>query len=158
MPPLGDNADIRVLNNGHLRILNNISLSGVKTIIIENGNLIIENDMVYASTKDSFAFIVKNGDIIIRKNVTKLVGVYVTLGAGKKIMGDGATTNRLTIDGSLYGDTSGLVVDRTYVRGQDDYSALNVGVVVNYSNRAIISPPPFLSRFLNQYTLERVAK
>lgn len=106
LEPLGDNADIRVLNDGHLRILNNISLSGVKTVIIENGDLIIENNMTYTSTKDSFAFIVKNGDIIIRKNVTNLVGVYVTLGAGKKITGDGPTPNRLTIDGSLYGDTS----------------------------------------------------
>ena len=69
-----------------------------------------------------------------------------------------STPNRLTVDGSLYGNTSNLVENRTYIRGQTGYSALGVGVVVNYSNRAIMFPPPFLSRFLDQYSLQRVAK
>lgn len=75
------------------------------------------------------------------------------------IKSDGISTpNRLTVDGSLYGNTSDLVNNRTYIRGQTGYSALNVGVVVNYSNRAIMYPPPFLSRFLDQYSIQRVAR
>lgn len=154
---LGDAVNIRVFKNADVSIDSELSLAGVKTIIVENGNLIINKDMVYANKTGSFAWIVKNGNIIIANTVKNIAGVYVTL-AGS-IASDGVSTpNRLTVDGSLYGTTTDLVNNRSYVRGQTGYSALNVGVVVNYSNRAIMYPPPFLSRFLDQYSLERVAK
>ncbi|MDD2916753.1 MAG: hypothetical protein PHH70_02820 [Candidatus Gracilibacteria bacterium] len=155
--PLGDTANVRVFKDGDVAIDNDIQLSGVKTVIVENGNLLINRNITYANSTSSFAWIVKNGNIIIAHNVTKIAGVYVTL-AGS-IESDGqSTVSRLTVDGSLYGNTSDLVNHRTYVRGQTGYTALNVGVVVNYSNRAIMYPPPFLSRFLDQYSLERVAR
>lgn len=43
------------------------------------------------------------------------------------IKSDGVSTpNRLAVEGSLYGNTSDLVDNRSYVRGQTGYSALNV--------------------------------
>ena len=39
--PLGDNESVRVFKNGDVSISGNMDLSGVKTIIVENGNLII---------------------------------------------------------------------------------------------------------------------
>lgn len=126
-------------------------------MIVENGNLLINADIRYADKASSFAWIVKNGNIIIADTVQNISGVYVTLAGAIESNGI-STPNRLTVDGSLYGNTSDLVTHRSYVRGQTGYSALNVGVVVNYSNRAIMYPPPFLSRFLDQYSLQRVAR
>lgn len=154
---LGDTAMIRVFKDGDVSIDGNLNISWVKTLIIENGNLIINKDINYADKGSSFAWIVKNGNIIIADGVRNIAWVYVTL-AGSIESNGVSTPNRLTVDGSLYGNTADLITHRSYVRGQMDYSALNVWVVVNYSNRAIMSPPPFLSRFLDQYSLQRVAK
>lgn len=154
---LGDTANIRVFKDGDVSIDGNLDLAGVKTVIIENGNLIINKDIRYTDKTSSFAFIVKQGNIIIADSVQNIAGVYVTLAGA--IQSNGVSTpNRLTVDGSLYGNTSDLVTNRSYVRGQMDYTALNVGVIVNYSNRAIMYPPPSLSRFLDQYSLQRVAR
>lgn len=154
---MGDATNIRVFRDGDVSIDGNLDISGVKTIVVENGNLIINKSMTYRDKNSSLAWIVKNGNIIIADTVTNIVGVYVTL-AGAIESNGVSTADRLSVDGSLYGNTTDLVNHRTYVRGQTGYSALNVGVVVNYSNRAIMYPPPFLSRFLDQYSLQRVVR
>lgn len=155
--PLSDAVNIRVFKDGDVSIDANLDLTGVKTVIVENGNLIINNNIRYADSVSSFAWIVKNGNIIIADTVQEIAGVYVTL-AGSITSNNISTPNRLIVDGSLYGNTSDLVNNRSYVRGQAGYTALNVGVVVNYSNRSIMYPPPFLARFLEQYSLQRVAR
>jgi len=155
--PFGDNESVRVFKNGDVFISGNIDLLGVKTIIVENGNLVINNDIRYADKTSSFAWIVKNGNVIITNTVQNIAGAYMTFVGD--IMSNGiSTSNRLAVDGSLYGNTSDLVNNRSYIRGQTDSTALNVGVVINYSNRAIVYPPPFFARFLDQYSLQRVAK
>ncbi len=155
--PLGDTTNIRVFKDGDVSIDGILDLTGVKTIVIENGNLIINQDIRYVDPTASVAWIVKNGNIIVVDNVQNIAGVYVTL-AGSILSNGVSTPNRLTVDGSLYGNTADLVNNRSYVRGQTGYSALNVGVIVNYSNRAIMYPPPFLSSFLDQYALQRVVQ
>lgn len=155
--PMNDSKSIRVFKDGDVSIDDNLDLSTVRTIVIENGNLIINKDIAYSDKAASFAWVVKNGNIIVADTVKNIAGVYVTL-AGSITSNGVSTPNRLTVDGSLYGNTSDLINKRSYVRGQTGYSALNVGVVVNYSNRAIMYPPPFLSRFLDQYSLQRVIK
>lgn len=76
---LGDQKDVYVVN-GNLSIDADITLTGVKTIIVEAGNLVINKNITYGGNKDaSWAFIVKNGNIYIDKNVTQLAGVYMTL-------------------------------------------------------------------------------
>lgn len=155
--PMNDTRSIRVFKDGDVSIDDALSLTTVRTIVIENGNLIINQDIKYTDRAASFAWVVKNGNIIIADNVKDIAGVYVTL-AGSITSNGVSTPNRLMVDGSLYGNTSDLISHRSYVRGQTGYSALNVGVVVNYSNRAIMYPPPFLSRFLDQYSLQRVIR
>lgn len=155
--PLSDATNIRVFKDGDVTIDGILDLQGVKTVIVENGNLIINQDIRYANKDASFAWIVKNGNIIVADTVQNIAGVYIVL-AGAIESNGVSTPNRLMVDGSLYGNTADLVANRSYVRGQTGYSALNVGVVVNYSNRALIYPPPALSRFLDQYSLQRVAR
>lgn len=124
--------------------------------MVENGDLVITKDIVYADANSSYAFVVKKGNIIVDTSVSKLSGVYLVLNG--EIRGNGSTSNQLVIDGNLYGKLSSLVNDRTYVRGINTSSALTTGVTVNYSTRAIKNPPPLLTQFLDQYELSRIAQ
>ena len=56
-----------------------VELSGVKTVVIEDQDLIIQNDITYADADASWAFIVKNGNIRIDSNVTSIAGAFVTV-------------------------------------------------------------------------------
>jgi hypothetical protein len=141
------------------------ALSGVKTIIVENGSLTINCNNSYADAAASWAFIVKDGDIRISNSVTSLVGVYVTIDSdrnstdGRFVSADTATTtNILNINGSLYGDATSLFSSRVYVRGTNAYDTLTTGVILSYSNRALVSPPPMLSQYLNNYSVTRVVR
>jgi len=112
---LGDTEAIRVFKDGDISIDGNLNISSVKTIVVENGNLIINKNIRYADATSSFAWIVKNGDIIIADTVQEIAGVFVTLNGIIKSNGTG-TPNRLMVDGSLYGNTSDLVTHRSFVR------------------------------------------
>lgn len=147
------------------------NLSGVKTLVVENGNLTINCNNTYptSDTSSSWAFIVKGGNIKISNSVTNIVGVYVTIpeaGTGGRIISaDNATTNNIiNINGSLYGNTTGISGEtgifaaRNYLRGTNAYDTLTTGVILSYSNRALVSPPPLLTQYLNNYTVTRVVR
>jgi len=162
--PVGDNQNALTLKSGDLIIDSAITLAGIKTIIVENGDLVISGN-ISNNESSSWAFVVKNGNVLVSHNVTKLAGIYIvnctegnTQNCGL-ISGDGTkTVNQLVVDGSLYGNSSDLVNSHTYVRGESSYEALRVGVIINYSNRALKNPPPLLSYFMGIYNLNRVAK
>lgn len=147
-------------------------LSGVKTLIVE-GNLTIMCSNGYASsdTTSSWAFIVKNGNIIINngdgtvnnKGITNMGGVYVAIGdgtnTGKFVPLNGQTTNAiLRVNGSLYGNAKPFLDSRLYVRGTTAYDILTTGIIISYSNRALVNPPPLLSQYLNTYSVTRVVR
>ena len=143
-------------------------LDGVRTVIVENGDLIIKCNTVYRSgdTSSSWAFIVKNGNIRIYNGdgipnvgaVTNLAGVYVAISGDITYAGANTTQAILKIDGSMYGDANPLFNSRLYVRGTNAYEILTTGVILSYSNRALVSPPPLLSEYLNNYSVTRVVK
>lgn len=63
--------------------------AGQKTLVIQNGNLIIEDDLQYASNLDSFGFILINdsieiepatGNVFVKDDVRKIVGTYFAEG------------------------------------------------------------------------------
>lgn len=130
---------------------------GVRTVIVE-GNLRINCNIWYTSndTTSSWAWIVKGGDIIIDQNVTNLAGVYVNIGG--KIDGTVVTSKILKIDGSMYGNASGLFEKHLYARGTNAYEILTTGTIITYSNRALVNPPPLLSQYLNNYSVSRVSQ
>lgn len=160
LPQMGDDERVRVLSNGELEIgspTSDVSLSKVRTIVVENGTLRITGNMAYANKDASYAFIVKNGRIIVEPGVTKIAGAFLVMRGD--IRGNGTKTpNRLSIDGNVYGNAAPLVDERTYVRGTVFSTALTTGVTINYSSRAIKNPPPLLTQFVEQYSLDRVAK
>lgn len=157
-----------------------LTLNGVRSVVVEGGDLIIRCNTVYASNdaNASWSFIVKDGNILLDPGVsndpttgiTNIAGVYVSVGnlanascslvsTGHFCSLDGGTSQRiLKVDGSLYGDAKPLFDSRLYVRGTNAYDILTTGVILSYSNRALVSPPPLLSQYLNNYTVTRVVK
>jgi hypothetical protein len=57
--------------------------SGAKTILIENGDLYLKNNLAYTSSTsgDSFGVVVLNGNIFISPNVTNVAGAYYAEGS-----------------------------------------------------------------------------
>ncbi len=134
----------------------------IKTLIVQDADLIINCNIAYSpNTGASWAFIVKNGNIIVDKSITNLAGVYVAIGDASTtglFQGNGATNAILKVDGSMYGNAKPLFDSRLYVRGTSAYDILTTGVIMGYSNRALVNPPPLLSEYLNNYSVTKVAK
>ena len=172
------NKNILSLKNGNLTVecpsgSTALTLDGVRTVLVESGNLILNCNNGYGSsdTSASWAWIVKGGNILVATGVTNIAGVYVALGVsgvtstapcgetGNICPRDSAvTSNILRINGSLYGNADPLFKSRLYIRGTSAYDILTTGVILSYSNRALVSPPPLLSQFLNNYSVTRVVK
>jgi hypothetical protein len=169
------NKNILALKNGNLTIectsgVTATELLGVRTVLVENGNLIINCNNGYKSddTSSSWAFIVKDGNIQVATGVTNIGGVYVAIGTPGATpcggtgnvcsLGNQATNNILRVNGSIYGNAKPLLDSRLYVRGTNAYDILTTGVIISYSNRALVNPPPLLSQYLNNYSVTRVVK
>lgn len=168
---LSDYNDVYAIK-GNLTINSELTLSGVKTVIVEDGNLFI-NKNILNDSRSSWAFIVRNGNIVIDEGVTSIAGVYMAIpgstgqtGRIKTPMGvldsqGKCTTNPtqtiLKVYGSLYGNADHIIACHTYVRANAGYDTLTTGLIINYSSRAFTYPPPLLSRFLEQYNVNKVA-
>ncbi len=123
-------------------------------------------------TTSSFAWIVKGGNIQVYGGtsltasfgVTNLAGIYVAIpdgGVGGQLTPYPINTTSqkiLKIEGSLYGDAAPLFRSRLYTRGTTAYEILTTGTIISYSNRALVSPPPLLSQYLNNYNVQRVIR
>jgi hypothetical protein len=127
------------------------TISWPRTYIIEEGDLIINGNLDY---KDNIAFVVKWGNIIIKDTVTELDGVYISiekLWVGWSIKWSWVSTNeKLLVNGSLYGDISSLVDERTYVKSSSN-GQLNVGTIVSFASWLFRKPAPLVSQFIEEY-------
>ena len=146
------------------------TMEGVKTVLVE-WDIIFNCNTVYQDTSSSWAWIAKDGNIRVSNGigtpntwaVTSLAWVYVAIGntttTGKFEWADAATTSAiLRVEGSLYGNANPLFNSRLYARGTSAYDILTTGTIITYSNRALVNPPPLLSQYLNNYSVERVVK
>jgi hypothetical protein len=171
IPALNGNQAIRAIK-GDLTIMcpqfgpQVFALVGVTTVIVE-GNIRINCNTAYPSgdTTSSVAWIAKGGNITIDASVTNIAGVYVAIPATAgdttttgQFQGTSATNTILKIDGSLYGNANPLFTTRLYARGTSAYDILTTGTIITYSNRALVNPPPLLSQYLGNYSVERVVK
>ena len=86
------------------------AFSGVKTIVIEDGNLLIAGDMEYAGATDSLGVILINsnigekpdtGNIFVNKDVKKFVGTYFADGSLTSTTKTGQGTSKPSINDSL---------------------------------------------------------
>jgi hypothetical protein len=121
-----------------------------RTFIIENGNLYINKDI--ASSKN-IAFIVKWGNIIIGENVTQIAWTYIaikTAGGWWEIKWRVKTNNKLTINGSLYGDLTNLTNKRTHVSVDANW-VIQVGTFISFGSSILNKPAPLVSQFITEY-------
>lgn len=134
-----------------------LSLSNRSTVIIKNGDLIINTNVTYADMTNNvvpaIAFIVQNGNIKIDPRVTRIDGVYVA----NKFMGTDDWKSiyetqklspvRLLVNGALLGSINDLITSRPFV---DSPTAAQGGasINVNYDGRMIATPPPGLREIL----------
>ena len=115
------------------------------TYIIENGDLIIDKNI---DSNENIAFIVKWWDIIIKDNVTKIDGTYVDIWG--KIISDN-TSNKLTVNGTIYGDTEDLFKNRTHI-SMDQDGNISVWTLVSYGSNILKKPAPLVGQFIKEYT------
>jgi hypothetical protein len=135
-------------------------MDGIRTVLVE-GNIIFNCNTVYPDINTSWAWIAKGGNITVDKSLNNLAGVYVAIGdtiLTGQFRGTDPTSTILRIEGSLYGNATPLFSSRLYARGTSAYDILTTGTIITYSNRALVNPPPLLSQYLNNYSVERVVK
>lgn len=167
----GANPDLEVLRvKGSLTVDQDYTLSdgeGAKTIIVEDGDLIIKNNIKYGTCNKnggvcnvtdtaSLAFIVLGGNVYVDPSVTEMSGVFFVQGQGDKghlypgspgNTGDSAKTydNKLEIFGSVYGDIEPLFLSRLYA---GDPAQEEAGIVIRFDERVILNTPPGLRDIL----------
>lgn len=147
-------------------------MSGVRTVIV-TGNLIIKCNLTYASNDNtaSWAWITKGGNIQVYNGtgtlsdgaITNIAGVFVSVkegvnGGNITYTGNTTTQTILRVEGTLYGNATPLFNSRLYARATSAYDILTTGTILNYSNRALVSPPPLLSQYLRNYQVQRVVQ
>lgn len=72
--------------------------------------------------------------------------------------GNNTTQAILRIEGSMYGNANPLFNSRLYARATGAYDILTTGTILTYSNRALVNPPPLLSQYLGNYSVQRVVQ
>lgn len=113
---------------------------GARLILVEGGDLIINNDLLYesppADLEDlaSIGFIVIGGDIIINPGVNNLVGTFVTTGTFNTGLDTGLGGNQLRING--------LVVAQQFELARTFADSTRGSEVIIYDGRAALNPPP----------------
>lgn len=156
------NANLTIGDSGSVKLNDG---QGAKTFIVENGDLIIKNNITYGAcvktsctVRDtaSLAFIVLNGNVIIDPGVTEVSGVIFVQQGAKANSGKILTErdkngqpvdsyNSITFYGSIYGDIQDLFTHRKFA---GDPAANQGSVVIRFDERIILNTPPGLTDIL----------
>jgi hypothetical protein len=162
------------VKDGNLTIDQQYLLSdgeGAKTIIVENGDLYINDNISYGTcladkqpctVNDiaSLAFIVLNGSIYVDPSVTEMSGVYFVQEGDRADSGrlyslnNEPSYNQLIVYGSVYGDIEPLFLNRLFA---GDPTLEEAGIVVRFDERIILNTPPGL-RDVISYSSTEVAR
>ncbi len=133
--------------NTNMSSINYSTITQPTTFIIDNGNLIIDTNVI-PSHNYNLAFVLKNWNIIINSNIIEIKWTYIVL--NWKIKSDGtATNNVLIIRGSIYWDTRHLINDRINVEESD--WKLSFGTIVSFGSSIFQKPAPMVTSFINTY-------
>jgi hypothetical protein len=174
---LSDRTDVYVLRNGDLHFNNNGANvefnSGAHTFVVENGDVYIEDDIVYRDSDitdprniASIAIIVLNGTVVVDHEVGETSGVIFVQAGDDENSGliceepaeggdlcDFETTEESAYSdeqfvhyGSIYGDIAHLFKYRTYV---GDPGREEGAVVIRFDNRIYLNTPPILNELVD---------
>uniref|UniRef100_A0A7C4M2C6 Uncharacterized protein n=1 Tax=candidate division CPR3 bacterium TaxID=2268181 RepID=A0A7C4M2C6_UNCC3 len=153
------NGNITIGSTGSVSVINN------GTLLIENGDIFIESNIEKSSSDSMLGIIVHNGNVIIRKNVTRvdaLFYIYSDSGSGKgsfitESNSPGYDENQLIINGLVVssGISSGgtrkdaFILRRNYIGNKlsDLANPANrqPAELFYYDSRVIVNPPPGFS-------------
>ncbi|MFC1749052.1 hypothetical protein ACFL2V_09630, partial [Pseudomonadota bacterium] len=163
------------INNGDLTVGTNLIWNdgkGAKTIIVENGDLIINKNIEYGACLPpsactvndiaSLAFIVLNGNVYVDPSVETMAGVYFVqegddegttgnLYSGSPSSNDQQSFVSLKVFGSIYGDIEPLFKNRIFAGDPREEEG---GIVIRFDERVILNTPPGLSDILDISSLE----
>lgn len=166
-----ENSALPASSNGVYHVKGNLTLGngvsdlrlndgqGAKTFIIEDGDLTINNNIIYGACAAgqtctvkqtaSLAFIVLNGNVYVNPKVNALSGVFfVQKGEntdnGKFISGSASSPNQesfepMAIFGSVYGNIEPLFQQRRYA---GDPGSNQGSIVIRFDERIILNTPP----------------
>ncbi len=168
------------LNPNAVIIINGLNIpenGGAKTIIIENANLEIRDDIRYTggdlplnqSEIASLGIIVINGNMYIDKNVEELAGAYFVsrdpentklLTTGNILSGDTAnpgikSEKTLTIYGSVFGNIGPLFKNR---QAAGDIRQDEGSITIRYDQRIIQNTPPGLGDLFGNFEQSQIAR
>ncbi len=136
--------------------VNSLNLSGLTqsvTFVLDSGNLVIDND--FAIPGDYFvAFVVRNGDILIDKDVSKLEGVFIVETGEVKSKNDEVSETQLRVSGNLMGNLGHILSFRKYIGNSS--SALEPSMEINFDLRLLEQTPPILEQFLGENWREEI--
>lgn len=118
-----------------------------KTVIVENGDLIINSNIEYDPTDKTsvIAFLVINGDIKIAPSVTKISGIFAAVnvdGEGGKITRTSDSDKTIEIYGSVFGNIQPLF---TMTSATGSVLTDRGAVTVIYDGRIVGNTPPGLN-------------
>jgi len=163
-----DGARVYSYNNptGTLEINLQECLNNNSTIVVQSGNLSIKSDVKYCNNSGSVAFVVLNGDIIIDRDFTntmvnaELNGVYVVNSGVVRSPFNcpphaPSAFNKLTVNGSLYGNINQLLSCYSYIAPPGQHGS---AVSVNYSSRILTNTPVGLRSILGDTVFSLVVR
>ncbi|MCH2189141.1 hypothetical protein MK079_04920, partial [Candidatus Gracilibacteria bacterium] len=147
-----DLENVYVVSGANFRVPSDLNsqVSGPVTFIVQNGNILIEQNIEY---DDNIAFIVQNGNINIESDVTEIKGTYIAF------EGNGASTgnivslpsqDQLVVHGSLYGNLDILIQNRSYI-SENNNGGFDVGTIVSFGSSLFQKPAPLVGEFIDQY-------
>ena len=139
-------------------------LSGPRTYIVENGNLIISDDFDYLG---NIAFVVKWWNIIVNSNVANITWVFISIKEESSISwvfvwweirwNWTVTKDILKVDWALYWNITDLVSQRIYILPMN--WQINVWTIVNFWSSNFHKPAPLIWKFIWDYLeAQKVAK
>ena len=137
-----DNAGI-YFTKGDITINNANDITQSATFVIE-GNLTITGNFILP--KNVFvAFIMKNGNLIIDKNVDQIQGIFIT--ENGEILSDGDSEKQLILSGGMMGDARDLIGSRHYIGTANN---LEPSIKIIFDARLLDNTPPAMEQFLGK--------
>lgn len=141
---VGDSQVYQFAGNLDVSAVKDITESG--TFILTSGNLTVNNDFAFTNAGVFAAFIVRNGDLLIKKDVATMEGMYMVEKGEIKSSPEGDTSEvQLIVSGNMFGDLGHLLAYRRYIGNTSD---IEPSIEINFDLRLLNNTPPMLEQFL----------
>ena len=123
-------------------------ISESATFIITNGDLTVNNNFAFTNSGVFAAFIVRQGDLLIDKDVASMAGMYlVEQGEIKSSPEPDVSNVQLIVSGNMFGDLGHLLAYRRYIGNTSD---IEPSIEINFDLRLLNNTPPMLEQFLGE--------